>query len=255
MLWNDVERKWWELFWWAEPHGQRIRVRNEDGVPVLYCPEGRIEILSSRRWSYYKRGLSNRLRRVAAAYGVPDLVSLRPGDLVVDIGANIGEFSLYATNAGASVIAIEPDPFTFQRLCANARERNMTLIQKGLWEKPCTLRFNIAPAGADGSFINPSDEGIDIDADTLDNVLADHPGRIRFIKADAEGAEPELLRGAARTLERTEYIGIDCTPERLGQYTDAECAAILRAAGFEIIRDNTRRKVLVAKNTRLHASR
>ena len=125
-------------------------------------------------------------------------------------------------------------------------------VKRRLWEKPCVLRFYFASGDADGSFINPSEEGGDIAADTLDNAHATYPGRTRFIKADVEGAEPELLRGALKTLERTEYIGIDCGAERLGQFTDAECAAILRDAGFEVLCPNVHRKyALVAKNIRL----
>ena len=174
-------------------------------------------------------------RKLAAAYSVPDLVTIRPGDLVVDIGANIGEFSVYAANAGARVIAIDPDPFTFERLRANTAGREVTLINKGLWEKPCTLRFNISSHNADGSFVNPSDTYVEIEADTLDNVLVDHPGRIRFIKADVEGAEPELLRGGIETLKRTEFIAVDCGAERQGQFTDKQCEALLRDTGFEIV--------------------
>lgn len=214
----DIRRKTWEWFWWLEPKGARVRFTLQDGVVTVHAPDGSLEILLEERWPAYKRGIRHRLSRLARGYGVPEYVALRPGNFVIDVGANIGEFSLFASNAGANAIAIEPDPFTLDRLNSNTSGRNIEILAKCLWESCGLLRFNISPHDADGSLINPSDVWREIYVETLDHVLAGRDiKRIRLIKADVEGAEPEFLRGATKTLKVTEYVTMDCGSERRGE--------------------------------------
>ena len=48
---------------------------------------------------------------------------MEPGDTVLDIGANIGLFSIWCADRGAKVVAVEPIPLTFAALSANAAAR------------------------------------------------------------------------------------------------------------------------------------
>jgi tRNA G46 methylase TrmB len=72
---------------------------------------------------------------------------LRPGDVVVDCGAYIGEFTLYAAEAvgpAGKVIAFEPDPENMKALKANIalnRLKNVTVMEKGLWSRDGVMQF------------------------------------------------------------------------------------------------------------------
>jgi hypothetical protein len=89
---------------------------------------------------------------------------------------------------------------------------------------------------------------------TLDGLAATLGiGEVAFVKADAEGAEPEVLTGATETLGRTRYIAIDCGPERKGERTFDACSAILAGLGFSTRAIDSAGNMLFGENTRLAA--
>lgn len=138
---------------------------------------------------------------------------LREGDLFVDIGANVGIYTVLAAGAvGSAVVSVEPIPQTFQRLCANIRVNSVTdkvaAHNIGLGSKEGTLRFTssrdtmnkvIPDSGYDG----PS---IDVPVSTLDTVLK---GRVpQLIKIDVEGWESEVIAGSSTTLRDSSLMGL-----------------------------------------------
>lgn len=245
-----IVRAWWQ----ARPRVALSVVRDGDAVLVRDASHS-LRILSEPRARLYKRGIRIRLRRLAAAYGVPAYVSIRPGDTVVDVGANVGEFSIYAAERGARVIAIEPDAYTFQCLEQNCRSiESIELIRAAIWETDARRLFNVDPDEANGSLVNQGPGSGDwMETKRLDTLLSSHSiGTIRLIKADVEGAEPELLKGASETLKKTEYISMDCGMERQGHQTSDTCAEILRGLGFRIVRQQRRyRWNLIGANSSL----
>ncbi|MFH1189740.1 MAG: FkbM family methyltransferase [Candidatus Omnitrophota bacterium] len=134
--------------------------------------------------------------------------SLKPGDTVIDCGAYVGEFTLYAARAvgpSGRVIAFEPDAGIYARLLRNIKLNgfnNVTAVNKGLWSEDGVLKF--VGDGVKGySFMLGGDDpsAVDVPVASLDSELARlKVARVNFIKADVEGAEVELLRGAAKTL-------------------------------------------------------
>lgn len=166
---------------------------------------------------------------------------IRPGDLVIDCGANIGEFSIICAQEGARVVAFEPDPTEFAALKRNAEGREITAVNCALWKQDAEMTFYDSNEHGDSSLIDPgrSDRSLTVQARRLDGV-AELPaeGPVRFIKLEAEGAEPEILQGMTETLARTEYISVDMGPERgVSQDTTVvEVSNILFAAGFRMER-------------------
>jgi FkbM family methyltransferase len=131
---------------------------------------------------------------------------LRPGDLFVDVGANLGSYTVLACSAkGANGIAFEPVPESFDRLVQNVRlnniEATVQCIHKGVAQKKGTLHFTKG-SGPKNHVLPPGEETedcISVEMDTLDSTLV---GRSPFlIKIDVEGFETEVIEGASSVLK------------------------------------------------------
>ncbi|MCK9549211.1 FkbM family methyltransferase [Aquamicrobium sp.] len=246
----DLRAIRYEWLWWLHRDGVRIRTRSTEHGILIDTPEGTLRLASERRVGLYRRGIKARIDKVASAYGIAQHVTLRPGDLVLDIGANIGEFSLWAAARGARVIAFEPDPTTLACLRDNVSGKVVEVEPVGLWHEPASLSFFTAPDEADGSFIGNSGQSIQVNALPLDAIMArrDFPA-VRLIKMDAEGAEPEVLRGATETLKFTSFIAVDVGEERNGKSTLDQCQKILLSTGFKpMFRNDDRGTILCARD-------
>jgi FkbM family methyltransferase len=134
------------------------------------------------------------------------LHALRPGDLFVDVGANIGSYTVLAAGVcGASVIAIEPIPSTYGHLLDNIHLNNLeslvTAKNIGLGASPGGLRFSDALDTVNHVLSTEENKtiiGISVSVDTLDAVLQGLSPSI--IKIDVEGYETEIIKGAQNTL-------------------------------------------------------
>ena len=219
--------------------GGRVTVYNDHGDFGVMDADFRLSLPAARRITRYRGGIDWRVRRLAERYGCPDFFEPAAGDVVIDIGANVGEFSLYALSKGAKAIAFEPDPTVFQCLQRNLeRLPDATALQLALWNEPATLNFFSAVDRADSSLITPQANigtVCEVDAVPLDSIVEiDALPNIDFIKIDGEGAEPEILQGATNTLKKTRRIAIDVGPERQGESTRDAVLEILESCGFTI---------------------
>jgi FkbM family methyltransferase len=138
---------------------------------------------------------------------------VRPGDIVLDCGANIGVFVRSALNAGAQkVIAIEPAPENLECLRRNFKrevEQNRVVIYpKGVWDRDDFLTLNITHgnSAADSFVITPEHSAASADKlplTTIDKLVAELGlPRVDFIKMDIEGAEVKALNGARQTIAK-----------------------------------------------------
>lgn len=142
---------------------------------------------------------------------------LREGDVLVDIGANIGYYTLLGARlvgANGLVVAVEPAPKIMSELTANIRANNLTNVrtrQVALSDHAGRLRlFDGPPDNIGHTSLVPTDgPSIEVDVTTGAELLADiDPGRIRLIKVDVEGAELEALKGLVPVLERAERADV-----------------------------------------------
>lgn len=149
---------------------------------------------------------------------------LRESMTVVDIGANLGYYTLIASAHVQRVIAFEPErenaTLLLRTLTQNGRS-NVTLIQKGLGEKEETLSLAIHPDNKGKHTLLPIDEkgvtNVDIPVTTLDAALETlGTSKVDLIKMDIEGWEAKALRGAAKTLQASHpIIMFEYGPERI----------------------------------------
>ena len=149
---------------------------------------------------------------------------LQPGDVAVDVGANIGLYTLLFSQlvgADGRVHSFEPAPENVRRLRVNLLlndAENVTANQAAVFSRPGSLTLNLFDPRlgswhslgrpelpdpfAPGRTIAPTG-AVEVEAVTLDGY-ADAAGReeIALLQIDVEGAEPDVLTGATRLLER-----------------------------------------------------
>ena len=203
-----------------------------------------------RRVSLYRKGIPYRLRDLAGKYGYGDAFSIETGDVVVDIGANIGEFTIFSSQCGAHVHAIEADPKVYRLLVKNVSNiDNCLCYQAAIWDRNGNCNFYSATKSADSSLIKPDyfDEMYTIETVTLDVFCRIHEiPYITLLKCDAEGAEPEVVKGGSVILRNTRYVTFNCGPERYGESTVREVSSLLTDLGFGVsVRDAYRPRTLV----------
>jgi FkbM family methyltransferase len=141
---------------------------------------------------------------------------IKPGDVVVDIGANIGYYTLIAaklTGKDGKVYSFEPEPNNYELLVRNIkvnRYNNVTPVQKALSDKKGELKLHLDKLNLGShSFIeidDPKRKGgeVTVDTITLDEFFKEE-GKDRgidFIKMDAEGAEGLVVEGAKYILQK-----------------------------------------------------
>ena len=209
----------------------------------------------------YKNGVASRLHGLASEYLI-DSCDLQAGDLVIDIGANIGEFSRYCGQVkGANVVCFEPEADCLGALEQNLAGLQARIIPTALWKEQTQLQIYHSPVTNDTSLIEP--ESFDwvetIEVQRLDDVMATRfdsddeifdTSRIKLMKVEAEGAEPEIIAGALHTLARVEYVTVDCGPERgiAKSSTLVPVLNLLLNAGFELRDFSVGRCVVLMKN-------
>ncbi len=141
-----------------------------------------------------------------------DAVELRPGDVVLDCGANVGVYTRTALDAGARlVVAIEPAAENLECLrrnfAAESAAGRVVIYPKGVWDRDDYLTLHVDPhnSAADSFLIErQGSRGVErVPLTTIDKLVAELKlERVDFIKMDIEGAEPRALAGGRATLAR-----------------------------------------------------
>jgi FkbM family methyltransferase len=200
---------------------------------------------------------SDMIQRTMYAFGVwePAVTAwfrghIRHGDAVIDIGANVGYYSLLAAELvgdTGEVLSVEASPAIFDLLRDNLL-RNPRLnprvraVNVAAAEQPGTLRFFDALGGNLGtsSTVAPTDKhgtGVEVQAVSVSALIAD-PGRVKLIKIDVEGDELACLRGLRPTLHEMlpgASVLVEVTPRSLAERGEKpdDVYGLLRDCGFE----------------------
>jgi FkbM family methyltransferase len=137
---------------------------------------------------------------------------VRPGDHVLDLGANIGFHTLaLARTVGSAgqVTSVEPQRFCFQLLCANVTANQLTTVnclRAAVGDAPgtCTVpRLSPTARHNAGATTVSLDQGVADQTDTVPLITVDSLALARcdLIKIDTEGFEDRVAQGARQTLE------------------------------------------------------
>lgn len=137
-------------------------------------------------------------------------VKINEGDVVLDIGANIGMFSALALRRGAKLVyAFEPIPHVIEYLKKtkeyNDKDDKLKIIPHVVADKNTEICMTIDEDNIGGSsFVRDIQKGkkIRVKAITLDSFVEENKlSKVDFIKADIEGAERYMIAGAKKVLK------------------------------------------------------
>ena len=191
----------------ADIHGMRFRFKVEDSVGRHIFKHGTYEAPSTR-WL------------------IENLV-LAPGDVALDIGANIGWYSILLhkqASPGATIFAFEPDPLNFRLLSENLAlndAHQVQALERAIGETSARLKLHLYDAKNLGRHsLLPINHGssIDVQAISVDGFLKQRrlrPERVRFVKMDVEGYELFVLRGMVTLLEHSPMILAEYSPQTM----------------------------------------
>lgn len=210
----DLQRL--SLSWHAmrNGRGRGVALRREGPLFRVHDGTRQLVVPHVRRAADFKNGINARIEEVAEKYVGATGFRPREGDVVVDIGAGIGEFTLWCADAGAKVVAFEPDPLAFACLERNVQAlSDVEALPYALWKERANLRLHGSLDTSESSLIEDGRteaRNADVEAWPLDRLqfMARLPV-IDLMKVDGEGVEPEIVAGAARTLKRTRVVAVD----------------------------------------------
>lgn len=158
-------------------------------------------------------------------------------DVVIDVGAHVGGFTLKAAKRAVEgrVIAVEPHPFNYKLLTENVkynRLKNVITVNTALSDHNGTAKLYVSRSISHSIVKHVSEKYLKTPVKKLDSLVDElNIKKVNMIKIDAEGAELEILKGSEKTLKKTVHLAIECghTSTEL-----KECSRFLTARGFKI---------------------
>ena len=203
----------------------------------------------------YFKGLKNRGKKLYSIYLLKN-INFEINDTIIDIGANNGDFFLCFDNK-INYYGIEPSPTIFENLSYNIKNQN--LLNIALWKtEEKVMKFFLKDEFGDSSLIPMENytKEITVKTKTLDSLIDKIQTKIKLIKLEAEGAEPEILEGLNKNLNRVEYITIDAGYERgmSQESTLVKCTNYLLSNNFELVDfdSKSKRVIILFKNNFIH---
>ncbi len=140
---------------------------------------------------------------------------VRPGDTVLDLGANIGYYTLlFARLVGprGRVIAFEPDPVNFNLLKRNVRlngYRNVEIVNKAVTDFTGELELHLSPTNHGDHRLYNSGDGratVKVATTTIDDYFNGVPPKVDLVKMDIQGSEAKAIHGMTRTLQQNHSV-------------------------------------------------
>ena len=192
------------------------KIKNKDNIYKLHDHKNFIYISSTNRIVKYTRGIKARYLNLANCYFLND-IQFKSGDVIIDVGANIGEiykYFEYFLKLKIKYYAFEPNPSDFNALKMNVYGK---LWNIGILDKNSELNFNVLTDTADSNFIKFKDRNnisIIVKVMKLDSIK--FPQKIKLIKIDTESLEYKVLKCGEETLKKTEFVSIDVSDETPG---------------------------------------
>ncbi len=186
---------------------------------------------------------------------------LRPGEVVVDVGSNIGTHALAAAHwvgEGGTVVAIEPHPRIFSYLQANVRRNarhNITALNLAIGDTDGEVAFSDRWEDDENAVVEGSPGALRVPVRRLDALDLAGQRSIALLKIDVEGYELAVLTGARATLHRVTAVLYEACEQHCARfgYTLADLCSLLHGCGFESFSFCTRQRLLMPLPTPIPA--
>ncbi len=167
---------------------------------------------------------------------------LKPGDTLIDVGANIGCVTVagaLAVGETGHVISVEPHPQTFSHLkktVAINHCTNVTCLNTAMGAEAGVVNFTDEPRKDDNNCVAlQAEAGIRVPCVTLASLVEEHSiSKIAVMKIDVEGFEMQVLQGAEAILNKVDSIYIEVLEHALQKFGSCSAAVIklLQSHGF-----------------------
>ncbi|WP_162604573.1 FkbM family methyltransferase [Geomonas edaphica] len=198
-------------------------------------------VFGSRFWYNEPLAPASIERVYCSSHHLLGLLQERP--VVVDVGANIGQFNLFARQylGARRVVSIEPDPGSFELLRRNAALSSDCLCC-AVSDRDGEVLFHVASESSQlSSYLTQPDAGYrssyKVPARTLDAIVDElGVGEVDLLKIDTEGSELDVLKSAEELLARTRYVLVEMSVFRRSTGNLFQIGTFLEARGFVLAR-------------------
>ncbi|QWD76427.1 FkbM family methyltransferase [Polynucleobacter sp. MWH-UH24A] len=175
--------------------------------------------------------------------------ALNPGSLFLDLGSNIGGYSLalsHIVGKNGCIVAVDADPYSFENLCRTINLNNISQIipvNKGIWSSDRDFHFEPQLYGNRGGgrmVLNSTDTSIQISCMSLKNLLNDTLGsfeKIAALKIDVEGSEYEVLKSFFEDVEKDKWptrMIVERSPDNITKNICKDVNPLLKSLGYKI---------------------
>jgi len=174
------------------------------------------------------------------------LDALGRADLVLDVGAHVGYYTLLAadTRPETRIVAVEADPYNAAALAANVRRSgaHVEVVGKAASDTSGRVVFHQNLGTVGSSLVRRPGAGptreVEVDATTVDALAGEGPLGAVLAKIDVEGAERSVVRGMRETISRAAAVTalVEVNPRALAETgaLPSDLVADLAALGLEV---------------------
>jgi FkbM family methyltransferase len=171
---------------------------------------------------------------------VNEFVSIMPNSVVVDVGANIGAFAIFAAQWAKKIFSFEPEPENFRLLCANIELnglKNVTPLRMAIAKKRGKQDFYMAEkqhSGTHSFFLHHYEKEIEVKTLSIEDLIEQESlAKIHFLKLDCEGSEVEIIEGLSlETAKKIEQIALEF--HQMNDYSAEDMVGKLTMLGFDV---------------------
>lgn len=168
-------------------------------VPCLKAPSRRMSVFIDS-----ELGIPFNRREPELVKAILDLIA--EDDVVFDIGARFGYYTLLLENRGCDVHAFEPHPGNVTRLrehvSLNRLDRRVTVVQKAVAEESTEMDLILRDESTHTIDSARSGETLSVETTTIDGYCRSEGVTPDFVKIDVEGAGDRVLKGSSGTIDR-----------------------------------------------------